>query len=172
MTTATAEPTTDIELGTLTRDDLKALRQCDRAVFGTDRGESQGYIRCVKELKKRGPFDDDEREHRIECEAYGTVYGGGGLCDSQPLRDSGRRAFELVYNYEHAATPFGTFAALARPGDSITLHWTGAGGNQYEERAGLCRDSLSIEITRGKHRFTFLLDVSVCPDNSARMISR
>jgi hypothetical protein len=162
---------TTVELGTLTKTDIVALRQCDRAIFKTDRNSTQGLIRCVKKTKTKGPFDDGEREHTIDCEARGTVYGQDGLADCKSLRDTGRRAFALLHNYKHDAHTFGTFAALVRPGDAIRLKWCGSGSNQYEKNAGLHHDSLTVEVKRGKHRFAFLLDSCVCPDNSARMIS-
>lgn len=171
MTTTTTTDTT-VEVGTLTKADLAALRQCDRAIFKTDRASERGQIRCVKEVRAAGPFHDREREHLIECEARGNVYGDNGLTDCHALRDTGRRAFALLQNYNHDAHPFGTFAALARPGDIVRLKWCGSGSNQYEKDAGLHHDSLTVEVRRGKHRFAFLLDSSVCPDNSARMISR
>tara|TARA_R110002020_G_scaffold35671_16_gene107469 strand:+ start:732 stop:1238 length:507 start_codon:yes stop_codon:yes gene_type:complete len=166
----TAGPT--VEIGILTKTDVLALRQCDRAAFETDRGSNQGRIRCLKELAAKGPFDETEREHTIACEAYGTVYGNTDAGENTTFQRSHRRAFSLQYNYIHTATTFGTFAALARAGDEIDLKWCGGGGNQYEKKAGLHRDSLTIEVKRGKHRYAFLIDVSVCLDNSARMVSR
>ena len=167
--TATA---TAIEPGTLTKDDVKALRTCERAVFSTAAGEMTGTIACRRDNPNPGPFGDAEREHIIATDAHGTYYNNDDTFGSVPLHTTGRRAWSLQYNYEHTPTTFGTLAALVRTGDRLTLRWIAGGGNEYEKRAQLYRDSLSVEVRRGTKTLVFLIDVSVCPDNTARMIRR
>lgn len=62
-------------------------------------------------------------------------------------------------------------AALLRVGDVLGLHWRADNNTDRLAELGLHRDELSIVVQRGRHRWTFLLDVQVRP-RPARMITR
>ena len=67
---------TAVSSGVLTKDDVKALRTCDRVSL-SHKGKAsngEGLIRCIKVLEKKGPFDDDERTHSIKCESRVRCY--------------------------------------------------------------------------------------------------
>jgi hypothetical protein len=78
-----------------------------------------------------------------------------------------------------------TVAHFLKAGDVITLAWSADGiangylrgakvaqGNEHGAGMFLHGDTLRLKIKRGDKRFAFLIDVSCCPDNSARMIRR
>ncbi len=69
-----------------------------------------------------------------------------------------------------------TFLSLLRPSDRVSLYWKASNSNGYTKDAGLYRDELYIIVDR--HRgakgvtLRFFLSVSICPDNTARMIRK
>jgi hypothetical protein len=69
----------------------------------------------------------------------------------------------------------GAFLSQIKPDDEVTLIWIRDNNNGYVTKADLHVDELHARIKRwgpnGKPRhLDFLLDVSICADNSARMI--
>jgi hypothetical protein len=121
-------------------------------------------------------MDPFEQSHTIAVDF--EVYGLGYL-------DRHKAAcFEMIMGSRHDSQ-WQTVAKLVRPGDRLTLVWRPDWlSNAYSQKAsydgsvgdcpsyhGLHVDTLYLQVIR-KHTtaYMFLIDVSVCPDNSARMI--
>jgi hypothetical protein len=173
MTTSAAEPAVLI----LSADDLKAIRQADGVSF--HHGDGAGRIVCTKRVRNPGPFDEHEKSYRINC---ASVVAGRGV----PYRAEGYTCFASRYS---CAETWRTIAGLLRKGDQLRLRWSADGeSNGYLERsrvterdehgsAGLGQalhaDALYLEVMRGDGSapaLVFLLDVRICPDNTARMV--
>lgn len=147
----------------LDRDDVKALRNADAIAFRhTPEGST---IECIK--KDRDEYG--EKERRREITVLGTVFNG---YDS----DGGRsRGEEMHYGFAYFGSAqytesWRTVASLLKVGDNLRLEFrTDDGTNGYAKTAGLHVDELYLRVERAGKRLYFLLDVSVCQNNSARM---
>lgn len=74
-------------------------------------------------------------------------------------------------NTSHYCHEFVTFKNYLRKGDKIRLvYQPDHGTNGYVRAAGLHCDYLMCEVVRGEKITRFILDVSICPNNSARML--
>lgn len=161
----------------LTADDVKAMRTADSVSFHFTRSEGS-TIRATKRVKKPGPFDDRERHHEVQT---GTSFNG--------FHESGLRVatdnaicFEMIMSAEYCEV-WQTVVAFLKPGDVLRLNWyADAMTSGYVKESvttvegsrgcNLHADALYLRVQRGEKRFAFLLDVSVCPSNTARMIRR
>lgn len=170
MTTTIETPATKL---TLTAIDLKALKQADSVSFHHYKGESSIVAR--KQLKNAGPFDDRERKHEFNVH---SVFQG--KLSEEFIEIDNVSCFESLHCSKYSEE-WQTIVAFLRIGDEITLHWYADGfKNGYVEHAkmesGHCEgmkphaDALYFKIKRGEKRFSFLVAVSFCPDNTARMI--
>ena len=102
---------------------------------------------------------DPDMTLRVDCAAQMTSYNG--------QRSNG---FAMIQCAD-LSKEWSTFAKLLKANDEIRLTWTAGNNNQYVKDAGLHRDELRGEIWRkGKPLYSLLLDTSVCPENTARMI--
>lgn len=154
---------TTAAIGTLTKDDLKALRQADRLCFDRDRDGTSG-IRCIKLVRNAGPFGEKERTVDVLCEA--TMHGQGVASAS---------CFEMIYNYHGPECLWESIASILKVGDVLSLEWFADNNNGYIDRAltsgeKIHRDELYIRIRRGEKKLRFHLATSICPNNTARMI--
>ena len=162
--------TSDIAAAVLTKDDVKALRQCDRAIFTLQDGKTT--VRCVRETKNPGPFDPKERTYTIEhCDSRVCDYDG-----HRWTADEGAYAcYASAYGGKHnEASSFTTAAALIRPGDHLTLKWVAGNNNDYLRDAGLTHDELYLSIHRGKRTLVFYVTFCAIPTTAhgARMVNR
>lgn len=151
--------------------DIKAMRQADHVSFHYHGGQST--IVCTKKVAKAGPFDDQERKYQILCDTEFRCHredDNGWYDDRKPTG-----CFEMVYCYE--SSYFRPVLLLVKPGDELRLCWSANNANGYMRRCStpedgrVYRDDLSVVIKRGgKVLCHVLVDVSLCPNNSARMI--
>ncbi len=91
------------------------------------------------------------------------------------------RAFTMIHGSSYSSH-WQTVVQFVKKDDVLRLRW-GANGqqNQYAKEAevksdsghykGLNVDTLTLIVSRGEKEYSFLLDVSICPTNTARMIS-
>lgn len=156
----------------LTAMDLKAIKLADRISFHSVDGKS--WICCTKELRNVGPFDDRTRDYKIETTST-----------FNKNKPENPRCFEMLYSGQWNEE-WATIRAFLRKGDVLSLHWDQDGHrNGYTKRARITEhdehgspglgmelhvDTLYLKIKRAYKRYSFLLEVSICPDNSARMI--
>ncbi len=143
------------------KDDLKALRTANTVVFHYTQKDGH-FIRALRDKERgdifsSGRFDCDERKIMVE---------GRGVCDTAECVAS------VSYSND-AQMPFYTIAKHLRADDLIRLVWyqdaftTG----QMKDDTDLHADVLYLEIYR-KDKFVgkYIVDVSICADNTARMI--
>lgn len=175
-------------MSVISKTDLAALRKADSIVFHHDRpgdrvNGTAGRIRCLKRLSAReqeqDPFAPDSREYGIDCESW-IKFPGDSIpkdCTPTDFRDKLRAAEVMsVYRFHNNGSVLSTVIDLIRANDTVKLSWYYDAGNNYTQNGGLHSDMLELHIERpgkkqSKH-FAFLLRYSVCPDNSARMISQ
>ena len=157
--------------------DVKAMKQADRVCFDHGRStEKRGKIRCIREVRNPGPFDDRDKTYAISVEssvfAYDPKDDGRGrhVCDSV-------NCFELLHSVSPDSSVWTAVCALVRPGDVLRLHWVADSCNGYMKdvnRAAsqiLHYDTLSLQVKRGDAViYTLPIAASHCPNNSARMI--
>lgn len=163
MTTATCEALS------LTKNDVKAIRQADMVSFHRVGGENT--LQLSKRVRDAGPFDDRERTHDIAVQATLRGYRG----DDERPDMSGARCFAMIQTAQYCDR-WQTVAKLVRTGDVLELEWTANDSNGYlraalSNGAALSHDKMYLHICRdGRRALSFYLADSICPDNSARMI--
>ena len=139
----------------LTKDAVKYLRQAKSVVFRS-REIGAKYEQSTIELELS---TEPKVETSIEVACKLTSHNGPKAS-----------AFDMIHGAQYYPT-WGTFARSIRVGDLLTLLWGAGHDNQYTKDANLHCDHLSIAIDRaGKRWGEFMINVSVCPDNSARMV--
>jgi hypothetical protein len=162
--------TTAVAKTGITKLDVKALKDAHRVSFHFVDGKTT--IRGSKKTKKTGPYEEREKQYDIESES--TFSGIGGW---KP-----HGCFAMLSTTHD--TEWQTVVSFIKTGDEISLHWT-ANSNGYLDNSSvkeghhaagerLYRDELRLLIKRERSnkRYAFLIEVSICPDNSARMIRR
>jgi hypothetical protein len=138
--------------------------QADSVSFHHARGE--GKIRA----RKNGKQGWSDTDLDIAVPSRLVDHGKPKLADRVNFK-----AFECIL-YAKSTASWTTFLAIVKAGDHVAMEWVRDNNNQYIEETGcLHRDELRLVITRptGRPRFrvlSILMDVSVCRDNSARMI--
>ncbi len=142
----------------LTAMDLKALRSAnDISVSLGRRGNQRVTVYKDNPKYNKDPFA--ERQLSYDLPATITANGKPRSCFASVsmYRNGG---------YGHAASAFDSL----RVGDEISFHFSpDAGTNQYAANARIHIDYLYLYAVRGKQRLEFLIQVSACPENSARM---
>jgi hypothetical protein len=134
---------TDTEIRTegLTKEDVSYLRRADD-VYCVNR-DGVNYIGAVKRRDFNDQFSDDKR---IEIPVMGNGASGN---------------FTSAWSF-----PWHTL----RAGDMISFYWyPDANTNELLREVNLHADVLYIDIRRGKKSVRYIVSVSVCADNSARM---
>ncbi len=164
---------TEIEIGTLTAMDMKALKQCDRVNIYHN-VEGTGEIVCVGKTRNPGPFDEHERRYKIDCRTSLSMHHD----DSYP-RPEGKVNWTASTTAYTFSDEWRTIVSLLRVGDVLSLEWRGNGGNgyvmhsEYKGQGRLFHDEVRLIVRRGeKTRMVFHINDGVCTENSARMIRR
>lgn len=153
----------------LTAEDIAALRMAESVTFHHYDGQSvirvqiRGHgepviftARQQRLFPKPGTFDS-ERMREIACDHSINSYQG----IREPRTTQCFTGFlSLPPAHWH------TIAGSLRKGETIELQWVGSNNNQYEDDAGLHHDALYLKAGQR----VYLVDTSVCPDNTARMI--
>ena len=166
----------------ITKQDLAALRKAETVVFRSFKGEGtlevgiRGwgdpvvYSAADQRLFPETGMAYDERRRVISVNA--TISGfheGSGIWRG----DDESSAFEMIHGGPYNAV-WTTIVGLLRAGDRVTLAFgADAHNNGYVYSANLHADELRLLVERdGKPTMTFLIKVSVCADNTARMVQR
>ncbi len=144
--------------------DLKAIRNADRVSF---HWHGNGYhIHAHKE--RENTRDGYEQTIRILVNGSVSQWSDGqwGKTDNNIAA-----AFAWLPTPSQSLNWKTTIAAI-KPGDVLTLRFHAGANSQNLTDAGLYRDFLDLEAQRGDKTFSWRIDESVCPDNSARMCRR
>jgi hypothetical protein len=145
----------------LTKIDISALKKADIIYFRTHKGESN--IECVKIKSEKEKIEDPYRDNiRYNISVKHNLQDYGRI----KIVENNFMAFGLVYNYSEVME---SIIAFLKENDEITLVWVRDNNNQYVG-VSLHVDVLKIRINRGDKTFLFIIDHSVCEDNTTRMI--
>lgn len=168
----------------LCKEDLVALREADQVVFESYPGRDGLRITQIRAIRERRSYDDSPvvftaREQRVFTRPV-------DMAPAERMRpipavptwtfhgsERGDEDKAVAFSMEHTARfhrEWQTIAGLLRVGDELVLGWVADNGNGYTRDAGLMRDELHLTIRRGDESLRFLVDVSVCAPNSARMV--
>lgn len=154
---------------TLTKNDIKAFRTADDLVVHLGgRVGNDGEVRLIKRKSRFNPkpFETDQ-EYRLEnCKVRLETAQG-----MKALHEGRATCFAMVGLYHSQRIPASNIIKTLKEADEITFSfWPDAHSNDYVRKAGLHADVLYLHVRRpdGKS-YSWELDVSVCPDNSARM---
>jgi hypothetical protein len=160
----------------LTAADITALRTADYVSFhqydgigkivanAHGRGEQRIYTAREQKLFPTASHLDRSRVMVVDSAMHGYTsddeYFGG--------RKDGRA-------YASVSTPsmsdhWQTLVSLLRAGDVLTLRWSASNNTDNHKSVGFHADELRVLVRRGDKVLTFLVDYSVGPYNSARMI--
>jgi hypothetical protein len=165
--------------------ELAALRKADCVSFHHHRlktvaetGGAASFIRATKEFRqsKSNPFGKTEAALEISVGARLTEYTRGD--DAIPYEARNEAGDYAAFEMIHAAQfddVWKSIVALLRVGDELTLHWRrGAFTTDAMQEASpkFYGDQLLLQVDRGDKRLTFMVDMSVTENNTARMIRR
>ena len=157
---------------------LAALRKADKVCFfhrpKPDASGETSYIDCGKKNKRSpiDPFAPDETHVIIPVDCRLREYTRGD--DKIPFDSDAWNAFEWI-GFAQSHEEWLTIVSLLRVGDKLTLHWQrGAWTTESMKNASpaFYGDSVSLIVERAKATLQFHIDMSVCENNSARMIRR
>lgn len=152
----------------LTKLDIQALKQASRVAFHLSKGQSS--IVGIKEVANPGPYDERDRRHEILCKTEMRDYRHGAYGNGERTPLESYSCFELVHGGQYDEC-WRTVVDSLRVGDELKLQWVADGGNQYTKEVGLHLDMLRLMARRANGKWlAWLIDVSICPNNSARMI--
>lgn len=148
--------------------DLRALRSASTISFSYMNGRHQ--ITATKDrLRTADGFDASVV---IPCNGEAISYTGWSFPFGST--DTNYTVCSDVITDPDQNDVWQTAMRFMKPGDVLSLVWT-ASGNGYTSGAGLCMDSLHLVIERKRdkvERYTFLMAVRVCEDNTAHMMRR
>jgi hypothetical protein len=156
-------------VGVLSASDVKVLRKADRVLFARYRQKGQ----LVSTIVAYGYRGDDV--------AGWVIYAPSEIKGFELLQDAeGRDGSCLLHAYDNV---WRTVAGLLKAGDALSVRFVADGrASGYLQNAEVVRghgagsalyaDALYLDVQRGARKLTFLLQVSVCPDNTARMVRR
>lgn len=140
---------------TLTAQDLRIIRSANDLAVHLNELHPGGLVRFILERVSGG----DNKEYTLPIPV--TLYSGEKVTTSN---------FALIGLYKYGWSSAYSAFALLKPGDNISLQfYPNALTNATMVKANLYGDGLYLHVTRGKKHFSFLINTSVCPENSARM---
>lgn len=148
--------------------DIRALKHADRVTVHTYKGDAYLRAHIVAEHSPTG-FDDFRD---IGADWTMRDYTNG---DKHIPADEARSRYVcfsmwhhgVKYDYNGVLT---TIVGAMREGDRVTFRWVRSNNSDNTRSVGWSRDELYIVLTHKNGREqTFLADVYVGPDNTARM---
>jgi hypothetical protein len=148
--------TTETTAYQLTAQDIRVLRTADAICYRLDTKGEVSQLEAIKESSQDNPWEQRKLlpiSFVIENYEHGVRVVG---------------AWVRLPRYKWDVTPLGTLLDLLRPGDELSARLIIGNNNLYVTEAGLHRDEFVLQLTRGKKKMLFLVEVSVCPP-SVRM---
>jgi hypothetical protein len=174
-------------VGTLTRDHIRAMREATSVGFHSHHPQAGGgAITLTRVVKSRGMWLGDSSQQ--SCSVAVSSYVRGKHGDGMAATMDNSRCVAVIASAQYTDV-WRTVVELVKPGDVISLSW-GADieSNGYVRRSTVTErcpesndsgmgqrlhaDSLTICVKRGNKNLHFLMDVCICPDNTARMVRR
>lgn len=160
----------------ITREQLKALRNADTAVFRWTavEGGTTGILDLTKEVERGDGFGRDTLRVEIPANARVQNYGQSGF-SGDPEGSKLRRANggDWVLLSLKVRPEWCTFAQFLRPGDVVSQEWTVDNRNSLLKRAHLTAHEIKVRVERKGKLHTFILDSCVCdPHSTADCVTR
>lgn len=141
-----------MDICTLTKDDIKAMRNADYIVFS--RKDGQDNIICGKE--ESDEFGDKRRERVVNVHGWITDYERNGQIDQKTAY-----CFHMLHSSKYH-TIWQSIASLMQVGDGISLRWTRSNNSEFLQKREIVMDMLDIEIVKAKGKsITFHVHTSV-----------
>ena len=162
----TCETESEVKVGTLTKEDIKAFKIADAVGFTWEGGKSRdltpGVIRLTKRRSGEG-WTNAESDYDIKAMGHLTRYKN----DEYTLNsDAQCRSFHSSLKY----TPeIQTVIQLMRVGDVIQMKWVAENNTENYRKVGYHCDQLFLVLLRGRARYEFMIDYYVGPNNSGRL---
>ena len=161
----------------LTRDDIKALRKCDRLTIEYKRplsGSTEpapAMLTCIK--TSREPLERN-LEYRFPVRCTTSAAMPYWRADATQLHVAYARAEMNVYHDQ--TCPVSSALSILRAGDRVSILIDANGQSQSVDEAGISVDTVTLAIERdsGKSvkRWNFVLDRFAVPHNSSIRICR
>lgn len=153
----------------LSKDDIYAIRHADDLVVHLGTGNdhlAKGIVRLIKRKGYRPkPFETD-KEYVLENVKVAMENSAGQWA----MENGSAKCFAMVGIYPNQNTPVASILRTLKVGDELTFSfYPDAHSNEYVSKAGLHADALFLHVVRKGKRHSWELDVSVCPNNTARM---
>ena len=154
----------------VTKELAKEMKQARTMLIYRDRN-GIGQLSLLFTDNIRGKSVETRKEYITDTEL--KIYGSYKQ-DQPPVNNKAMCVAHI--NYLDNTSPARTAIQSLKSGDEIKFHFIGRNNSQYTDQAGLNVDELRLEVSHmapdgsRKSRDWYTLDVSVCPNNSARMI--
>lgn len=143
--------------------DRRALRSADSVVFRLYQGQAtvEGIQRGDRTTSG---FD---QTHTVFAETSVRDFGAASYC----VGAEGYTGFVMFHSGAAYNATLATLIDAMAVGSTLRLEWTRGNDNENNRQVGWVRDELHLVVTSAKGKAsTFLVDVQVGPDNTARMV--
>lgn len=141
----------------LTAHDARAIKSADALCFDRNK-DGSGQIRAIRRAENSS--SGFEETHTVETDRCGVNnYGTGSVSN----------AFAMIVSAQRDDVAR-TLVRHMRAGSKVALVWTRGNASPVTDNAGLVRDELRVKVQNGKTCDTFLVQVYIGLDNSARMV--
>ncbi len=151
----------------LTKIDVAALQKADDICVHLRPDCPEGIVRAIKRRRvtPKDPYAQD-----VDLRVTAAVVLEGYRAREAFERGT-VRCFTSFTNYGAVTSPVNSILRTLRAGDQLVFRfYADAEGNGYSAAAHLHADALYLDVYRKGHRHaTWLLDVSICAENSTRM---
>lgn len=157
--------TTTTTANVITAQDRRALRSADSVVFRLYQG--QATIEAI--LRGRGTSTGFDQTHYVFASTSVRDYSAETYC----VEAEGYTGFVMFHCGVGHNDRLATLVDALAIGSTVRLAWVRGNDNENNRSIGWVRDELSLIVTSAKGKVsTFLVDVQVGPDNTARMVKR
>jgi hypothetical protein len=163
----------------LTKHDLTGLRDCDHVslVWNPEKYEN-GILRMSRSVSLERDGAERTVAQLAKSEVWSRSYVGAYSIDYDRVVecDLAARISSYVGTAQSAYCPiysdgaWSTIVSLLRVGDELGLRFVGANDSENMRSVRYHRDECYLIVKRGEKHMTFLVDVQVGPNNTARMV--
>ena len=151
----------------LTKDDIKAIRKCDRVVCYALEESGLAYLKLIKEVKVQGFVTEEtvEAKHEIEMPGHFKIY--------DDTKDYTHKAFFWI-PYADSTGTWQALRYILKEGDQLTANISVGDNGKSSQDVGIHDDCFQITVKRKDEMVIreFVLVHSVCANNSARAVQR
>jgi hypothetical protein len=145
--------------------DRRALRSADSVVFRLYQGQATVEANLRGDRTSNG-FD---QKHTVFAETSVRDYSA----EHYAVGAEGYTGFVMFHSGVRYNPVLDTLVEAMAPGSMLRLEWTRGNDNENNRQVGWVRDELRMVVISAKGKVsTFLVDVQVGPDNTARMVKR